>query len=210
MGFDPATIMAGAGAGLQLVKGFAGASAAKAGGAASEQNGLFQSYIALNNANIAEQNAAKAMQTGETNAYRTGLRERQNLGKIDASQAASGVDAKSGSSTAARQTVENAGLQGQQDVTQEAAQKAHAFDLSAWSDKAKAIMDLQGGQQAQKAANITAGGDILSGVAGAAGGLNSAMPGLAKGLTGGIGGVINGMFGPAPDAEIPQGYWEGN
>jgi hypothetical protein len=66
-------------------------------GVAAKQSGDYQAAVARNNATIADQKASYDAQAAAAQEHDQDLRSRQELGKIGAIQAASGLDVNSGS-----------------------------------------------------------------------------------------------------------------
>ena len=192
MGFDPMSLgMAGLGAGMSLFKGFSGAAGARSAGAAASSADQFQAFVALKNAEIADQDAAWAMQSGEQNAYNTGMQGRQAVGKLKAAQGASGVDVNSKSFTDSRIGVENASLQDATNVRTHAAQQSYGDSMRAWASRTQAMMDMMGASEAGAAASKKADASLIEGGAEAFTGINKAFPNLGSSL----GSTISGMFG---------------
>jgi hypothetical protein len=184
MGFDPVSMgIAGATALASSVGGAASSSAPLAGmalstglsflganesaqgammqGQATSASDVFQSMVAMQNAQIEDQNAQWTMRAGEQNTYNAGLENRQQVGKIKSAQSASGVDVNSGSFVQARQSVENAGLTNEQNIEGMAAQKAYGFEQQAAADRAQAIFDNLSARESMMGAKVSANASLL-------------------------------------------------
>jgi hypothetical protein len=124
-------------------------------GQATSDNDMLQSMLALQNAKIEDRNADWTLQAGEQNAGYAGIQNRETMGKLKASQAASGVDVNSGSFVQSRQSVENAGLENQQNIEQQAAQKSYGYRVQGASDRAQAIFDQLSAKEAMIGAQVS-------------------------------------------------------
>lgn len=171
MGMAAGAIGGLASAGSSIMGGMMGAQGAKQEGQAAKDNAIFQAWMANINSEIEDRNAQMEMQNAETNSYNAGLEGRTALGKLGATQAASGVDINSGSFVNTRQSVENASLQNESNIRFEGANKYYGFKMQAWQDRAQAMMDLLEGKNAEKAAGIKARASMISGIGGAVSGL---------------------------------------
>lgn len=146
-----------AGTGFNILGGLMGAQA-QAGQLA------YQSAIAKANAQIAQQNADYALQSGEKQAMIYGMRAGQQMGAIVARQSASGIDVGSGSSQdvqKSQQLVTNIDL-GQ--IRQNAARTAYGYQTQSATDTAQSQMYSQASSNVLAAAPFAAMGSLLSGV----------------------------------------------
>lgn len=189
------------GVGSKVLGGMNASSGAMISGQATSASDMFQSMVAMHNAQIEEDNARRAMQAGEQNAYNEGMKNRIEMGNLTSNQAASGVDLGSKSFVQTRQSVENAGLQNQQNIEQGAAYQSYAHQQNAASLRAQAIMDQLGAQESMMGAKISSNSSLLDSVAGAVGGVASAYPNIG----GGLGGGSSGSSGNNP-SELSPGY----
>jgi hypothetical protein len=201
---DPVTWLAVGSA----VAGLAGAGVSASGqmqsASANKQNLYYQAQVAANNAQIAKQNAAQEMQTGEVQAGNQGLKTAEQVGTTKAGQAASGVDVNSGSSVAVRAGEAELGMVDQGTVLSNASRRAYGFQVGAASDLAQSQLDIQGGQQAAAAGPTAAAGSLLSG-ASSVGGRYAGYQAATSGGGSGTAGII-ASSGPQVD---PSSYTMG-
>ena len=123
----------------------------------------YQAGIARLNAQISQQNASIASETGEFNAMLSGLRGAAALGSMKAIQGSHGLDVRSGS---ASQVQQSQGLFNRLDQTvirSDAAKTAFNYQTQASSQSAQAGADTIAGKNAATAATIKADTSIIGG-----------------------------------------------
>lgn len=153
-----ATSVAGAGVGAY--------GAIKQGEATSNAE-KYNAQVATNNAAIAEQSAQRAGAAGNAQAEQASLKTRATVGAIKANQAASGVDVNSGSSLDVRSSAQELGELNAINVRSNAANAAYGYKVQAASYSGQSTLDQYAASTATSAADISAGGTVLSGIGGA-------------------------------------------
>jgi hypothetical protein len=138
----------------------------------------YQAQVARNNALIAEQNATRAVQSGDVQATNQGLRSRAQLGTIKASQAGNNIDVNSGSAVDVQSSARQLGMLDALTIRNNAANQAYGYKVQAVSDKAQAQLDQMQGQTA----------------------LESSLLGGASSLAGGY--AKQGMYGASNEANV--------
>ncbi len=141
----------------------------------------YQAQVEANNAKIAGQLAENATQTGESQAYAQGLKERQQQQAIAAGIAAGNVNVNTGSAEDVRQTQRELGMLDVETVRQQAALQAYGYRTQQVGYQAQSQLET-----AQAGFETTAGwlggaGALASGGANIAnfGLLTGAIPGAA-------------------------------
>lgn len=182
---DPFT-MAAASSVATLAGGGLSAYGAEAKGSSDQAMYNYQAGVAKLNAAISRQNADYTRTAGESVAYQSGLKTADIVGKQTVAQAASGVDVNSGSPKAIRDTTTSFGQYDQGLIRQNYAKKAYGYEVEATTKDAEAQGDIIAGQQAKKAADISAASSILGSVASVSGkwyGASSSFGGASSGVT---------------------------
>lgn len=168
MGFDPATLMAGSlilggiGTGVQAI------GAVQSAGAQQAQAN-YQAQVALNNQQIANQYAANAAQVGQANIQQAQLKNRANLGAIEAAQGASGLDVNSGSNVDVRAGAREIGQLNTLNTAQQAQQQVYGYRVAGVNYAAQAGLEQATAAQAPIAGAFGAGGSLLGGASSLAG-----------------------------------------
>ncbi len=182
---DPFT-MAAASSVAQVAGGLTSAYGAEAKGSADQAMYNYQAGVATLNASIAKQNADYTRTAGGTAAFQSGLKTADIVGRQTVAQGASGVDVNSGSSKAVRDTTTQLGEYDQNLIRTNYAKKAYGYDVESATKTAEAGADVIAGQQAKKAADISAVSSILGSVSSVAGkwyGASSSFGGASSGVT---------------------------
>jgi len=137
-------------------------------GQATKKAENFNAQIARDNAAIALQNAAWTGAEGNSQVESQELKNRTQMGNIEANQAASGVDVNKGSAVNVRATQEAMGQLDVATVRANAARRAYGFETEASGFQSQAELDATAAKQAGTAGLISATGTILSGTSTAA------------------------------------------
>lgn len=178
---DPITLAAAIGVGSTLAAGGIKAYGDILGGNAQSQMYQYQAGIARMNSQIAQQNANYAMQKGEVEALKSGMKTGQEIGQIKATQAASGLDVNRGSAVAVRTSQQAVGDYNEALIRSKAAREAYGFRVGGLMDQEQARMDEFAAKNAKTASYLSAAGSIL----GAAGSVSGKwMTGQSVGLSG--------------------------
>jgi hypothetical protein len=166
---DPVTMMAGVGLagsiGSSVMGGVGANYAAKA--KAGQYN--YQAGIARVNQRVQEQNADFASQSGEIEGVQTGLKHRALLGKIKATQGASGIDVNSGTNLDVYAGAQTIARMDQENVARNAMQKVRAYKSAAWSEGEQANLYDVAARNATKEGKI----GVLSSIVGGASSVSS-------------------------------------
>lgn len=132
-----------------IISGFQQANAYKA-------QGEYESTVANTNAKIAQLQEKETLDAGNVEASRQDLKTRQDVGSILASQGASGVDVRSGSSALVRNSVGAVGNQDELTIRSNAQRQAFGYKVQATEDDYR-------GQFAQLTAKAESEQTLLSG-----------------------------------------------
>jgi len=186
---DPVT-MAAIGIGSSIASAGLGAYSALESGDAKSKAFEYQAGVAQINASIARDNADKALYTGEQQAMRLGMGQRDRMGKITVAQAASGIDINSGSPAAVRNSQATVDRMDQEQVRENASRKAYGHLVEAEGHKRSGEMARSAGADAEWAGKIGAATSILGGVSSVS---SKWSQGTQVGLFGGSGGASPGM-----------------
>jgi hypothetical protein len=160
MGFDPVSLAVGT-----AVLG-AGSSAlgSIASGNAAAQNANYQSAIAMRNAVIAEQNAQHAIAVGQTRAQAKSLEGASKMGKIKASQAASGIDVNTGSAVDVQASERAINKLDTETVLNNAQLEAYGYRTQAANYLSDSQLRKQEASQAQESGLLGAATGVLNSV----------------------------------------------
>lgn len=154
---------------VATVAGLAGTGIAAAGaleqGQAQAAEANYQAQVSSNNAIIAGQYAQQATQTGQLQAFETGLQERQKEQAITAGIAAGGINVNTGSAADVRESQRELGTLDVNTVLNQAALQAYGYRTQQTSFQAESQL-----QHAEAGFDTTAGwlsgvGTLLSGSA---------------------------------------------
>lgn len=138
-------------------------------GKASSAAADFNSKVAANNAQIAQQNATWTAEEGEANAAKSEQKTRAGVGAIKAAQAANGVDVNSGSALDVRSSAASLGELDAITIRSNAARTAYGQQTQAASDTAQSNLDKSQASNSETAGEIGAGSSLLGGLGSAAG-----------------------------------------
>lgn len=160
---DPISIgtLATVGMGASAAGGGLGIFSSLFGGQAKSDMYKYQAGVARINEDIAAKNAAYAREAGEVTAQRSGMATRFKVGQERAVQAASGIDASSGSAVQVRTDEERIGQQDMATIRANAARKAYGYQVEGVSEEAKARMAETSGEAAKTEGYINAFGSLL-------------------------------------------------
>ncbi len=131
------------------------------GSRAQAAQGAYQAQVSANNAKIAQQNAALAIQTGEAKGEATSLKNRETMGTIRANQAASGVDVDTGSPVDVRTTQRELGNLATQTDIYNSQLQAYGYRSQQTNFQAQSQLYAYEAPQALTGAEIGAAGTAL-------------------------------------------------
>lgn len=123
----------------------------------------YQAGIAQLNKQIALQNAEYALKTGETEARKSGMQTRFDVGRMRAAQGASNLDVNAGSGADVRESRQLVGRMDTDIIRENAGRRAYGFMTEAAGEEAKSKMYEAAGAGAKKAGMIGAFGSLISG-----------------------------------------------
>lgn len=132
---------------------------------AQSQAAAYQAQVATNNATEAQQNARYAIQAGEVSAETQGLKNKEELGAVVASEAANNVDVNSGSALDVQTGTRERGLQDVSTIRNNALLTAYGYQTNATSFTSQSILDTASSQNTSSEIPVLAGSDLLSGAA---------------------------------------------
>jgi hypothetical protein len=171
---------------------------AKEQGAAEQQMYQYKAAVAQQNQRIAAENAQNATVQGGNLAMFSGLKAAQQMGLITAEQAASGIALTGGSAADVRRGQLMGAQTEEAQIRNEAAWRAHGFQVEGLTQQEAATMDIMSGRTAKTAAGYQEAGSLLGGASSVAdkwmkfnqqgvfGGKGPANPGLSLTNTGGL------------------------
>jgi hypothetical protein len=139
------------------------------GGKAQQATYNYQAAVAAMNAKIANANAARAIQVGESQAQISGMQTRAQIGETKAVQSGSNLDVNKGSAVDVRASEADIGAENERTIRNDAQQKAYDFQVQAAQDTAQGNLDTFAGQNAMTAGKIGAFSSLLSGAGSVAG-----------------------------------------
>jgi hypothetical protein len=140
-----------------------GASGASRQGEAQAQAYAYQAGVAEMRKKIALQNRDYSLATGETEAQSFGLRARNTMGKIEAAQAASGMDVGSGSTVEVRKGQQKVTDLDMAQIRNNAARKAYGYMVDAETEGAQAEMYRTAESNTRDAIPYNVASSLLSG-----------------------------------------------
>ena len=153
---------------ISAVAGVAGAGIAAVGaigaGEAQSANAAYQAQVARNNAEIAKQNAAYTMESGQAQAAAQGMKARAAVGSLVAAQGANNVDVNTGSPADVRVGSKELANLDTKTIISNAARQAYGYQVAATSDTAEAGLLTQESSQAAEGGEISSLGSFLSGI----------------------------------------------
>ena len=148
-------------AGLSLVGGLTKSAGQAKGGQAQSQMEMYQSGVALRNANIERMMAEEANQVGQTRAGLVGLRGAGELGTLKARQAASGADVNTGSAVDVRAAKSGANQYDVANTIWEGQKAAYGFQRQAENYEQQSQLDIAAAGGATTAGGLGAFGTLL-------------------------------------------------
>lgn len=131
-------------------------------GYAKSEAASYRSQVAANNAQLAQDDAVREMQAGNTAAFNRGLKTRAQVASQKASQGASGIDVNTGSAVDVRAGTEMFGMLDALTIKSDAAKRAYARQVEATSYEAQSELDRAEAEQAVTAGWIQGAGTLLS------------------------------------------------
>lgn len=155
------TDIGAAGIGATIGGGLSSAIGSLMGGTAQQQYYDYQAGVARMNAAIAEQNANYAINIGEIQAQQSGLAGAQQMGRIVAGQAASGLDVNSGSNKQVQQSQLGITRTNETSIRSTAAKTAFNYQVEGAQFSAQSTADIQAGKNAETAGMIGAESSII-------------------------------------------------
>jgi hypothetical protein len=167
--------IAGAGIVSSVLGGFMGAEGTRQAGKASSAASYYQAAVAAHNAQIAEQQADRALAAGTVETQAVGLKSAANLGAIKAEQAASGIDVNTGSAVDVQASARMLGKQAADQTMNNAQERAWGYRVQAQNEKAQAQLDMMTGKNQLDAADTAATTQMI-------GALGTGLMGGAKAL----------------------------
>ncbi len=142
----------------------------------------YQAQVARNNALIQQQNAQYSAGVTAANAQASGLKQRERLAEIRASQAANGIDVSTGSASDIQDSTHKLGLLDTKTVTNNSALRVYGYQSEATSSEAQARLSDAEGDFAPIAGGLKAAGSLAS----AAGSFASASGGGIQSTSGAV------------------------
>ena len=150
-----APVMGGISIGASLLGGLVQGAGAKFSAEAQAQASTYKAGVAQLNAQIAKQNAAWALQSGDVSAMESGLKSKQQIAQTKVAQAASGLDVNSGTGEAVRQTQSTVSGYDQNVIRFDAAKTAWGYESKATMDQAQSTLDLYAAKTETEAGDIS-------------------------------------------------------
>lgn len=155
--------VAGFGIGSTAGGSLLGAAGSLMQGQANSQMYAYQSAIANLNQQIAQQNQTFAVQTGDQQALREGLKQGQRMGAIVTNQAASGFDIRSGSNAQVQSSQRGLDAIDTETIRSNAAKTAYGYQEAGTIAGAQAGLYANASSNAAQAGGIGAAASILGG-----------------------------------------------
>ena len=178
--------------------GILGAASAVAGGVAARNAANYQAQVATNNASLATQQAASALQSGAAQESASRMATTRRIAGAEAAQAANGVDVGVGSPVAVREGMAAVGDTDALMIRYNAAREAYGDQLQATSFSSQATLDKASGDQALLKGIIGAGSSFLgsaSSLSGKWAGFGQAgIPGFGPASGSGSSGLLSGTI----------------
>lgn len=162
---------------------------------AQSQAAAYQAQVAQNNATEAQQNARYAIQAGETSAETQGLKNKEELGAVVASEAANNVDVNSGSALDVQVGQRETGLEDVDQIRSNALLNAYGYQTQATSFTAQSTLDTSTAANDTSQIPVLAGSDLLSGAAAGGNAYTRALQVGAIGSSGGVSGTAPTSLG---------------
>lgn len=157
------------GGGSSILSAILGVKGASESGAAARGQALYQAGVAIKNAQIAEQNSEYALNSGEQNAMRAGMKGAQQAGAIKAAQATSNLDVNSGSAKSVQESQKLVTQMDMNTIRSNAAKTAYDYRVQAGSLRDQAGLYLIAGANAEAASKINADASIIGAAGSVAG-----------------------------------------
>lgn len=159
---DPVT-MSAVGIGSSIAS--AGVGFFGAGQAADAKQGMYQYQAGISRMQekFNKWNAKETQRTGVLDAIQLGMKQRSQMGEIEAAQGASGIDVNSGSSVLVRQSQAEINQLDQQALRRNVDKKAYAYSVAAAGDAAQAHLYDVAAVNAEKEGKIAQIQSLISG-----------------------------------------------
>lgn len=149
--------------GLSLGGSIIGAEGAALSGKAKQQMYNYQAGLAEFRKRIALQNRDYALQVGEDQTARYGLKARQEIGTIRARQGASGIDVGSGSPVQVRGSQRQIAQMDMATIRNNAARRAYGYEVEAATEEAQAGMYTSAAKWAKVGSEFDVASSLISG-----------------------------------------------
>lgn len=159
MAFETLAIVASIGSAL------VGAGGTVLSGMAAKQAGDYQNKVAQMNAQIAEDNAKRALERSQIEQQDQDMLTRAQLGQQEALQAASGVTLSAGSQMLTRKAAAQLGRRDSLNIRQGGEIEAYNYKTQAVNQRAEGALAKSRGQGALIGSYFSAGGSLLSNAA---------------------------------------------
>ena len=189
---DPLTIMAGVSMAASAAGAITSFLGAKEQGGAEQQMYQYKAAVAQQNQRVAAQNAQNAIVQGGNLAMFSGMKAAQQMGLITAEQAASGIALTGGSAADVRKGQLMGAQTEQAQIRNEAAWRAHGFQVEGLTQQEAATMDIMSGQTAKTAAGYQEASSLLGGASSVA---DKWMKFNQQGVPGFTGNPFSNIFG---------------
>ena len=160
---DPVSMMAVVSMGTAAAGAGVGFLGAKEQGQAEQNMYAYKAAVAQQNEKIAAQNAQNAIVQGGNLAMFSGLKAAQHMGLITAEEAASGIALTGGSAADVRKGQLMGAQTEQAQIRNEAAWRAHGFQVEGLTQQEASTMDIMSGQAAKTAAGYQEVSSLLGG-----------------------------------------------
>lgn len=156
-----ATAIGAIGLGTSLAGGALSAFGAVSGGEANAKAYNYRAGMSRVNAAINMQNSDYALAAGETKARQYGMAAAQNMGKIKAGQAASGIDITSGTPKEVQESQQLITKIDNAQIRENAGRTAYGHRVQANNDLLQAGLDDMSASNSRRAGRISAIGSII-------------------------------------------------
>lgn len=147
--------------GLGVLQAITGVSAANQQAKSQQEVDAYQRQVALNDQQIAQQNASQATAAGEQQEAIQGLKTRNTVGAIKAAQGASGIDVNSGSAVGVQAGAAETGQLDALTIRANAARQAYGYETQGAAYGAEAGQDAAASENAGKAGEINEFSSLL-------------------------------------------------
>ena len=133
-------------------------------GQAESQAAQYNANIANQNAQIATQNATYAAQAGQAQEAQAQAKTKAQIGAIQASQAANGLDVNSGSNLDVQSSAAQTGQLNALTIRANTAKQVYGYQTQSWNSEQQAALDNSNASYASTAGDIGVASSLLSGI----------------------------------------------